>query len=71
MTRSQHQNIVLYVLHVGVLNGESEAMQAVDWQDKNAQENAMYNFVHLEMVPSLYDSLLFMMIYRENLQKCF
>lgn len=29
------------------------------------------NFVHLEMVPSLYDSLLFKMIYSDNLLNCF
>jgi hypothetical protein len=51
MTRSEHQNIVLYVLHVGVLNGESEAMQALDWQDKNAQENAVYNLFSLYEIP--------------------
>jgi hypothetical protein len=47
MTRSEHENIVLYVLHVGVLNGESEAMQALDWQDKSAQENEMYKLFSL------------------------
>jgi hypothetical protein len=35
------------VLHVVVLNGEYEAMQALDWQDKSAQENAMYNLFSL------------------------
>ncbi len=51
MTRSKHQNIVPYVLHVGVLNGESEAPQALDWQDKNAQENAVYNLFSLCEIP--------------------